>query len=259
MVDVPSGRLETRATVEGGSVRSVRFLNVPSFVWRRADRGRRTGRSTSRSAAPSTRRSRSASAPAELPRLIALGRELKAAIEAGPRGRPSARARVARHLRRDLLAARVGRPGDAAQRDGVRRRRGRPLSVRVRDVGQARAARRAGRLPRGETLRHLLDRRLRVHGSRRGGGPRSRACRRWSQRSRARAYRTGRASSSSTPTTRSGRAFCCADQGTSMRTSFRTASAVKPTTTITEADEAQRPRGERVVDRREARRRRARG
>ena len=32
VVDVPSGRLETVARVEGGKVRSVRFTNVPSFV-----------------------------------------------------------------------------------------------------------------------------------------------------------------------------------------------------------------------------------
>ena len=32
VVDVPSGRLETVARVEGGRVRSVRFRNVPSFV-----------------------------------------------------------------------------------------------------------------------------------------------------------------------------------------------------------------------------------
>ena len=33
VVDVPSGRLETWAQVEGGRVRSVRFRNVPAFVW----------------------------------------------------------------------------------------------------------------------------------------------------------------------------------------------------------------------------------
>ena len=32
VVDVPSGRLETWARVEGGSVRSVRFRNVPAYV-----------------------------------------------------------------------------------------------------------------------------------------------------------------------------------------------------------------------------------
>ena len=33
VVDVPSGRLETWAEVEAGRVRSVRFRNVPAFVW----------------------------------------------------------------------------------------------------------------------------------------------------------------------------------------------------------------------------------
>src|SRR5262249_7588457 len=33
VVDVPSGRLETWARVEGGKVRSVRFRNVPAYVW----------------------------------------------------------------------------------------------------------------------------------------------------------------------------------------------------------------------------------
>ena len=53
VVDVPSGRLETWATVEDGRVRSVRFRNVPSFVW--ATGSRLPARSsTSPSAAPST-------------------------------------------------------------------------------------------------------------------------------------------------------------------------------------------------------------
>src|SRR5262245_63214367 len=33
VVDVPSGRLETWARVEDGRVRSVRFRNVPAYVW----------------------------------------------------------------------------------------------------------------------------------------------------------------------------------------------------------------------------------
>ena len=33
VVDVPSGRLETVARIESGKARSVRFRNVPSFVW----------------------------------------------------------------------------------------------------------------------------------------------------------------------------------------------------------------------------------
>jgi len=81
VVDVPSGRLETWATVEGGRVRSVRFRNVPSFVWARrvAAAGRVVdvayGGAFYASLAERVE-------PAELPRLIALGRELKAALEA---------------------------------------------------------------------------------------------------------------------------------------------------------------------------------
>ena len=57
------------------------------------------------------------------------------------------------NLRRDLLAGRThrrptGPPADThpAQRDGLRRRGGRPLAVRERDLGTARPARRTGRL-----------------------------------------------------------------------------------------------------------------
>jgi proline racemase len=81
VVDVPSGRLETWATVEEGRVRSVRFRNVPSFVW-----------ATGLEAAGRTVDVAFGGAfyaclpervePAELPRLIALGRQVKAALEA---------------------------------------------------------------------------------------------------------------------------------------------------------------------------------
>ncbi len=78
VVDVPSGRLETVARVEGGHVVSVRFRNVPSFVWRRdlvpgVDVA--FGGAFYASVEERVR-------PSELPRLIARGRELKAAIEA---------------------------------------------------------------------------------------------------------------------------------------------------------------------------------
>ena len=56
VVDVPSGRLETVATVVGGRVRSVTFRNVPSFVWATAVEVGEARRSTSPSAAPSTPR-----------------------------------------------------------------------------------------------------------------------------------------------------------------------------------------------------------
>jgi proline racemase len=81
VVDVPSGRLETVAEVSGGKVRSVRFRNVPSFVW-----------ATGLSAADTVvdvafggafyASLRERVEPGELPRLIGLGREIKHALEA---------------------------------------------------------------------------------------------------------------------------------------------------------------------------------
>jgi proline racemase len=81
VVDVPSGRLETWATVEAGRVRSVRFRNVPSFVW--ASGIEAAGRVVDVAfggAFYATLEERVE--PRELPRLIELGRAIKAAIEA---------------------------------------------------------------------------------------------------------------------------------------------------------------------------------
>ena len=81
VVDVPSGRLETIARVEGGKVRSVRFRNVPSFVWAEGIEaaGRRVdvafGGAFYASVAERVE-------PAELPRLIELGRAIKRDLEA---------------------------------------------------------------------------------------------------------------------------------------------------------------------------------
>jgi proline racemase len=81
VVDVPSGRLETWATVDGGRVRSVRFRNVPSFVWAEGiEAAGRTVDVAFGGAFYATLEERVD--PHELPRLIALGREIKAAIEA---------------------------------------------------------------------------------------------------------------------------------------------------------------------------------
>jgi proline racemase len=80
VVDVPSGRLETVARVEGGRVRSVRFRNVPSFVHGEPVRlGLRQVDVAFGGAFYASVEERVA--PEELPRLIALGRELKAALE----------------------------------------------------------------------------------------------------------------------------------------------------------------------------------
>ena len=81
VVDVPSGRLETWADVQGGRVRSVRFHNVPAFVWAQGvELGERTvdvafGGAFYASLEEQVEVS-------ELPRLIALGRDLKRELEA---------------------------------------------------------------------------------------------------------------------------------------------------------------------------------
>jgi proline racemase len=81
VVDVPSGRLETWARVEDGRVRSVRFRNVPSYVWAEGlDVGGRTVDVSFGGAFYAFLEERVE--PRELPRLIELGREVKRALEA---------------------------------------------------------------------------------------------------------------------------------------------------------------------------------
>ena len=83
VVDVPSGRLETVARVEGGAVRSVRFRNVPSFVEAEGllAEGLRAdvafgGAFYASVASPLPVQARN------LPELIELGRAVKASLEA---------------------------------------------------------------------------------------------------------------------------------------------------------------------------------
>jgi proline racemase len=81
VVDVPSGRLETWARVEDGKVRSVRFRNVPSFVWGRGLRA--AGREVDVAFGGAFYASCPEPVePAELPRLISLGRAIKRDLEA---------------------------------------------------------------------------------------------------------------------------------------------------------------------------------
>ena len=81
VVDVPSGRLETWAQVEGGRVRSVRFRNVPSYVW--AESLEAGGRAVDVAFGGAFYASVEERVDAsELPRLIELGRELKRVLEA---------------------------------------------------------------------------------------------------------------------------------------------------------------------------------
>jgi len=81
VVDVPSGRLETWAQVKDGRVRSVRFRNVPSFVWKEGlEAGDRRVDVAFGGAFYASVEERVE--PGELPRLIELGRGLKRSIEA---------------------------------------------------------------------------------------------------------------------------------------------------------------------------------
>jgi proline racemase len=80
VVDVPSGRIETWATVEDGRVRSVRFRNVPSFVWAQdLEAGGRVVDVAFGGAFYATLEERVE--PRELPRVIELGRRIKADLE----------------------------------------------------------------------------------------------------------------------------------------------------------------------------------
>jgi proline racemase len=154
VVDVPSGRLETWATVRDGRVRSVRFRNVPSFVW--ADGLEAAGRVVDVAFGGAFYASLEERVESrELPRLIELARRIKAELEA---------------------AHDVVHPLEPELRDvyGVIFWRGEqtePLTQRNVTVfadgevdrspcGSGTSARLAlldadGTLPRGETLRHL--------------------------------------------------------------------------------------------------------
>jgi proline racemase len=81
VVDVPSGRIETWALVEDDRVRSVRFRNVPSFVWAEGvEIAQRNVDIAFGGAFYASLEERVE--PAELPRLIELGREIKRELEA---------------------------------------------------------------------------------------------------------------------------------------------------------------------------------
>jgi proline racemase len=90
IVDVPSGRLKTVATLHDGQVRSVRFQNVPSFVLVEGLTltvgGRRTDVAVAYGGAfyaiVPAEPFELPIEPAFVPRFIELGREIKAAIEA---------------------------------------------------------------------------------------------------------------------------------------------------------------------------------
>jgi proline racemase len=153
-VDVPSGRLETWATVRDGRVRSVRFRNVPSFVW--ADAVEAAGQVVAVAFGGAFYASLEERVePRELPRLIELGRRIKAELEAAHDGVHPLEPEL-----RDVYGVIFWR-GEQTE----------PLTQRNVTVfadgevdrspcGSGTSARLAlldadGTLPRGETLRHL--------------------------------------------------------------------------------------------------------
>ena len=152
VVDVPSGRLETVARVEGDRVRSVRFRNVPAFVWESgvdaADREVDVAFGGAFYASVEERVE-----PRELPRLIALGRELKAELEA----RHDVVHPLEPELRDIYGVIFFQREGANVQRNVTVFADG---EVDRSPCGSGTSARLAlldasGELPRGETLRHL--------------------------------------------------------------------------------------------------------
>jgi proline racemase len=149
VVDVPSGRIETEALVEGRDVRAVSFRNVPSYVWERdvlpgvdVAFGGAFYASTEELVEPE-----------QLPRLIERGRELKAQLES--------RHEFVHPLEpelRDIYGVIFW------QREGVFTQRNVTVfadgEVDRSPCGSGTSARLAlldafGELPRGETLHHL--------------------------------------------------------------------------------------------------------
>ena len=172
-LDVPSGRLPVVATVKDGKVERS-FCSVPSFVFEQGlevETSRGGFAPTSRSAARSTRLSgRSVGLkvePANVTEFIALGREIKAAIET---------ARDVVHPLepelRDICSVYIFVQG-RRNITGLRRWRGRPLAVRERDIGTAGAARPRGDPAAGRDVRARERDRDGVRGARhrrRSGG-----------------------------------------------------------------------------------------
>ena len=149
VVDVPSGRLETVARVRGGKVLAVRFHHVPSFVWaENVLPGVDVAYGGAFYASMEERVE-----PSELPRLIALGRELKAAIE----GAHEVVHPVEPELRDVYGVIFWQREGPGTQRNVTVFADG---EVDRSPCGSGTSARLAlldasGELPRGEELRHL--------------------------------------------------------------------------------------------------------
>jgi proline racemase len=156
VVDVPSGRLETWAQVEGGRVRSVRFRNVPAYVHAEGLEvaGRRLDLAFGGAFYASVEERVE---PGELPRLIELGRELKRLIEVGHEVVHPLEAEL-----RDVYGVIFWQ--DEGETEGTLTQRNVTVfadgEVDRSPCGSGTSARlalldRSGKLPRGAELRHL--------------------------------------------------------------------------------------------------------
>ena len=163
-MDVPSGRLDTVATVEEGP-RRLGAVSERALV-RRGPRARGFGPRRRRCVRRRVLclRARERSPPRSCRGSSSSGRRVKGRARGDGCVRPSARARAPRHLRRHLLAGGGREPADAAQRHGVRRRRGRSLAMRLGHLREARASRRRGAAAARRAAAASLDRRVGVLG-----------------------------------------------------------------------------------------------
>ena len=206
VVDVPSGRLDAWARVRDGRVASVRFRNVPAFVWAEGvELGGHTvdvafGGAFYASLEEHGRTGGAAAADRARTPDQARGRGV--AGRRAPR-----RARAARRLRRRLLAAGGREPADAAERHGVRGRRGRPLALREWHVGAPCAPRPQRAAAAGRGARSTAASSAPSSARASSATPRSRACRRSSRRSRGAHTAPGSTSSRSTPPIRCPKGF----------------------------------------------------
>ena len=155
-IDVPSGRVVARVRARGGAVDARRLPQRARRTWSRAA-CRPAGVAVDVAyggAIYASRAGRAASAcascPSDLPALIAAGRAVKRGARRHRRRAPPRRRAPVGHLRDDPLRATLGAAAPA-QRDGLRRRRGRPLAVRLGHLGALRAARRRRRARRRAT------------------------------------------------------------------------------------------------------------
>ena len=218
-IDVPSGRVGARVRMEGGAVAAVTFRNVPAYVLARGvpvdtSRGRLEVDVSYGGAIYASLPAAAAGLavePAQLAELIALGREIKWALDERRGRAPPERRPPLRDLRHDPLR-RPRRRAPPAQRGGVRRRRGRPLAVRLGHLGPRRAARRGRPAPARRGAAPRVDR---GHGVPRAGrrrGARPRAATPSSPRSRGRPTARASTGSCSTRATRSARGSCCGER-----------------------------------------------